>query len=240
LPYIEQGPLFSQYNIAVGAHANAAATSVGVPVYRCPSDRFARNIQNANGLVFDMARGNYGINGGTSLGQNNNGFNNGHRLGLTHFRQRFAAKMTDAQDGTSNTVCVAELLVGISAGDDSQGAWGYPGAAYITAYNDQGSVGSNYSITNLPPSNEIQTPNCDARLPTCQTFTPHCNNGLTGVDPVYGCAEQNPGAAARSRHTGGVNVALMDGTVKFVTNSVDGRVWLAAFTIIGGEPPGNW
>jgi prepilin-type N-terminal cleavage/methylation domain-containing protein/prepilin-type processing-associated H-X9-DG protein len=238
LPYIEQDPLYKQWNFAAGAQANAQVTSVSLQTYLCPSDTVAPNIQNANSLVFNMARGNYGINGGNGLGTNNNVFNNGYRKGLAHFRQQFGASIADVSDGTSNTV--AELLVRNVTGDDSQGAWGYPGAAYITAYNDQGSVGNNYAITNLPASNQTQTPNCDARLTTCQTYTPHCNNNLTGVDPIYGCAEQGPGHTARSRHSGGVNVCLVDGSVRFVRDSIDGRVWLSAFSVSGGEVLGNW
>jgi len=240
LPYIEQDPLYRQWNFANGAQANAQVTSISVQTYLCPSDTVAPNIMNGNGLVFNMARGNYGINGGNGLGTNNNVFNNGYRKGLTHFRQRFGASIADVTDGTSNTVSVTELLVKNNTGDNSQGAWGYPGATYITAYNDQGAVGNNYAITALPAANETQTPNCDARLATCQTYTPHCDNGLTGVDPVYGCAEQGPGHTARSRHTGGVNVALVDGSVRFVRDSINSQLWLGAFSVSGGEVLSNW
>ena len=38
-----------------------------------------------------------------------------------------------------------------------------------------------------------------------------------------------------SRHTGGVNVALCDGSVRFVSNSVTLAAWQAASTMNGGE-----
>jgi prepilin-type processing-associated H-X9-DG protein len=41
--------------------------------------------------------------------------------------------------------------------------------------------------------------------------------------------------AARSRHPGGVNVALADGAVRFVEDGVDPAVWKAAATRAGGE-----
>jgi prepilin-type processing-associated H-X9-DG protein/prepilin-type N-terminal cleavage/methylation domain-containing protein len=42
--------------------------------------------------------------------------------------------------------------------------------------------------------------------------------------------------AARSRHGGGVNVAMADGSVRFVADAVDAAVWQAAATRAGGEP----
>jgi prepilin-type processing-associated H-X9-DG protein len=46
--------------------------------------------------------------------------------------------------------------------------------------------------------------------------------------------------AARSRHTGGVNVLLGDGSVHFVSNGVDLGAWRALATRAGGEVPGNF
>jgi prepilin-type processing-associated H-X9-DG protein len=40
---------------------------------------------------------------------------------------------------------------------------------------------------------------------------------------------------SRSYHTGGVNVALADGSVRFVHSSIAGTVWRALGTIAGGE-----
>ena len=42
-------------------------------------------------------------------------------------------------------------------------------------------------------------------------------------------------AAARSRHSGGVQVGLADGSARFVPDSVDLTVWQAMGSIKGGE-----
>jgi prepilin-type N-terminal cleavage/methylation domain-containing protein/prepilin-type processing-associated H-X9-DG protein len=248
LPYIEQDTIYKTYDLSIGAHANSvtvlAPTQRSLAVYLCPSDTKAPNLINANGLTFNMARGNYGINGGTGQGRNNNVFNQSHRKGLTHFRQRYGATMADVVDGTSNTVAVTELLVRSQTGDGSHGVWGYPGAAYITAYNDNGGVGNNYAANNLPAPDHVQTPNCDARLTPCASITPHCDNnlepGAANQDFVYGCLEQGPANGARSRHAGGVNAGLVDGSVRFVPNAINGRYWLAAFTIQGNDIIQDW
>jgi len=40
---------------------------------------------------------------------------------------------------------------------------------------------------------------------------------------------------ARSNHPGGVNLALCDGSVRFVADSVDFSTWQALATYMGGE-----
>jgi prepilin-type processing-associated H-X9-DG protein len=45
---------------------------------------------------------------------------------------------------------------------------------------------------------------------------------------------------ARSRHPGGVNVALADGSVRFVSQTVDLEAWRALGSRNGNEVPGNF
>ena len=46
--------------------------------------------------------------------------------------------------------------------------------------------------------------------------------------------------AARSRHNGGVNLALCDGSVRFVRDSIELATWRALATRAGGEVPGDF
>jgi len=47
------------------------------------------------------------------------------------------------------------------------------------------------------------------------------------------------GWRASTPHTGGINVALADGSVRFVAPSISPATWWAAFTPRGNEPPAN-
>lgn len=117
-------------------------------------------------------------------------------------------KLISIVDGTSNTLMFSETVQG--KGSDLRGfTWWAPGAQFTSFYPPNTS------------SPDIVTQNC--------TNTPAEN--LPCVD--------NGGAwnilAARSRHPGGVNVAMCDGTVRFVPQSITIDVWRALSTIAGNE-----
>ena len=45
---------------------------------------------------------------------------------------------------------------------------------------------------------------------------------------------------SRSYHTGGVNVVLLDGSVRFIANGIAPATWRALGTRAGGEVPGDY
>jgi prepilin-type N-terminal cleavage/methylation domain-containing protein/prepilin-type processing-associated H-X9-DG protein len=66
------------------------------------------------------------------------------------------------------------------------------------------------------------------------------NTALLPNDPLPDCGAHGRGFfGARSMHSGGVNAAMADGSVKFVRNAVDPAVWNAAATRAGGEANGE-
>jgi prepilin-type N-terminal cleavage/methylation domain-containing protein/prepilin-type processing-associated H-X9-DG protein len=235
MPYIEQNNLYVKYDMSAGQFSakNTPVVSMILNNFACPSDSPPDTFSNANNLVFVMARGSYGTNNGAGRGRNNNVFNKSYRRGLGHARQQWGARIADVLDGTSNTIAASELIHGIAKNDDSFGAWGYAGATSITPYNDV--AGNNYAANAIPTAPNIQTPNCNAKLNGCKSYTPHCDNNKTGVDPIWGCEDSDFATGARSRHPGGVNVGMVDGGVRFVADSINATVWLELFTIQGGE-----
>jgi prepilin-type N-terminal cleavage/methylation domain-containing protein/prepilin-type processing-associated H-X9-DG protein len=251
LPYIEQENLFKSWNMALPSQdpGNQAVVTTKLTVFLCPSDNPQVPLVTPNGIGWKMARANYGANGGTGR-QGSHSFGNSNpivgwyqnlenRKGLMNARQQSVTltgtTIAEVRDGTSNTVAASELVMSIKPTDDTFGVWALAGANIVTAYNDF------KDPTTLPPNaTDIQTPNCDARGSFCKSYTPYCDNNNTGVDPIYGCEDSDHASGARSRHTGGVNVVLVDGSVRFVSNNVDPLTWYGLFTIAGGEVLGNY
>ncbi|MCI0461922.1 MAG: DUF1559 domain-containing protein [Gemmataceae bacterium] len=233
LPHIEQGPLYKLYNQSQPAKsaANAPAVITKIPVLLCPADKEARPVSNrGQGLVFPMMRGNYGINIGLGRARaNNNAFNNRNRRGVGHVRQQWAAKLQEIKDGTSNTLMVGEMLIHDTTGDNTQGVWAYAGGATVSGTNELPFTSTllvNGNAALVDPVTKTQTQ---------KNWTPHCQNGLT-TDPIFNCEDSDAAHSVRSNHAGGANIALGDGSVRFVSESVNVATWRALFTIDGGEP----
>ncbi len=127
-------------------------------------------------------------------------------------RQR---KISAVPDGTSNTLCVSEVLQGPSGGDDIRGfAWWGGGAGFTT-----------YQTPNNVSATDVMTGGGCGPQPSSPPFP--CTT--TSTDTLARMQ------LARSRHTGGVNAAMCDGSVRFVSNSVSLAAWRAAGTAEGGE-----
>ena len=128
-------------------------------------------------------------------------------------RPRTIAEITD---GTSNTLCVSEVIQGPRGGDDIRGfAWWGGGAGFVT-----------YQTPNNPAATDVMTGGgCGP-----DTFTP----------AIYPCTTTSTTTLprmqlARSRHTGGVNAALCDGSVRFFRNTISLAAWRALGSSQGGE-----
>ena len=64
----------------------------------------------------------------------------------------------------------------------------------------------------------------------------YCVSGMAGNPPCIGQTSANPETiAARSRHVGGVNAALADGSVRFISDSIDLATWRALSTTQGND-----
>ena len=119
-------------------------------------------------------------------------------------------------DGTSNTLCVSEIIQGPSASDYRGFSWWGGGAGFTT----------------------FQTPN-NPTAPDVMTGA-GCGSSTTYTNPRMPCTTTSTSTLprmqlARSRHTGGVNAAMCDGSVRFVTDSVSLVTWRSMGTSQGGE-----
>lgn len=121
-------------------------------------------------------------------------------------------KVAEIIDGTSNTMMASELLQG--RGNDLRGFTWWGGGAGFTAY--------------YPPNTTSQD---------VMTGATPC---VVPASPLMPCTTTSTAtaarmASARSLHTGGVNAAMCDGSVRFVQNNINIATWRAMSTSRGGE-----
>ena len=196
-------------------------TSTTLSVYLCPSDQTAAPISvTTNGVPRACTSQNYAANFGNTL-QNQadlpaypfggSPFGDvGSPIGDHSVPGRPTVRLSDIVDGTSTTLLVAEVVVG--QGADLRGfSWWGDAAGFET-----------YMAPNSPSPDVLAEADYCSNLPP----NPPCTYSTPALTDVYG---------VRSRHPGGVNVAMADGSVRFVKDSIAIQVWRALSTTRGNE-----
>ena len=220
-PYIEQNALWDQYNIKEPFHQLAPSKNnellrVKLDAYYCPSDRVGA--QQATSDAHWRVLGNYVANmGNTHLHQNaaDQAIYSGSPFGINH-----TYRLAEVTDGLSNTACFSEL--NIAAPGELTDVRG-------DILNDDGSPGFMSILT----PNSIQPDQCQR----CKDTSENQSHGDWRSIPCQEVGANNAlvQVAARSRHAGGVQVSLCDGSVRFVSETVAPAVWTAALSTRGGE-----
>ncbi len=240
LPFIEQNNLFNLLRFDQSHYqniGNPGAVIVSrnqIATFLCPSDRDHPNRT-------DIGWNNYGFSEGSNSGWN---VSTADANGM--FQRRFYNKFSDVVDGLSNTVMMSEFIKGdntnsrytilgdVIAGQPFPGGWTdqYPTQVMVEQYGQQclGGTGNHRSFAGfrwIAPGfynttiNTIAPPNW--RFPACMVCGGCGQADSRGVFP------------ARSRHTAGAQVAIGDGSVKFVPDTVDFLVWQGLGSANGQE-----
>jgi prepilin-type N-terminal cleavage/methylation domain-containing protein/prepilin-type processing-associated H-X9-DG protein len=220
-PYVELLGLKNAYNYSVGfweSPNTVTNTLNGVcckfsPIYFCPSDRGPPAYQQ--GDPYWRSRGNYVINWGP-VRQPNAGPIPGAwaPFGYIDFATRTMPRqirLVEITDGTSNTWMMSEALMHQNQSADWRG----------DMLNDDEQCGRFMTI-NTPNSGIDEI-----------SFSSFCDNHPELQLPCV--VNPNGQVAARSRHTGGVNASLCDGSVRFVSNTIPLATWQAMSTVNGQE-----
>ncbi|WP_425615966.1 DUF1559 domain-containing protein [Anatilimnocola sp. NA78] len=194
------------------------ATGKVLKFWLCPSDMRNKsgwpNGSGGNNTTYH----NYGVNyGNTSVDESAkwvtdtyNGFTFQQAPFMTGPPQRLAL----ITDGLSNTLMASEFIVGQRK--DLRGCtWWATGAGFVV------SLKPNDTSPDLSWSDASW---CDAKAPN-----PPCAFRTAGY--VFG---------ARSRHPAGLNAALCDGSVRFVSNNINATSWQSLGTSAGGEVVGDY
>jgi prepilin-type processing-associated H-X9-DG protein len=263
LPYFEQSNKYAQFNMNYNVNSdapidasipaktnanNAARTGGDIPIFICPSDpsqqsygtSSRQNYFGSLGAYANYRGGGASVDGIFSIpfppnGQMMNGYS-------------FAA----ITDGTSNTAMFSEVM----RSRDTNSGTGSGLRDNITVIIHSGNTGyqetdgttismcidgSNWSSSikyvghqyyrNLP-SNFLYT----------HTLPINWNKRVASGVQHYSCGNSaftSMHIAASSYHEGGVNVGFADGSVKFVSDSMNFTIWKALGTRSGGEIVGS-
>jgi prepilin-type N-terminal cleavage/methylation domain-containing protein/prepilin-type processing-associated H-X9-DG protein len=205
LPYIEAGNLYGRFNFNVWqSPENYDVWRTKIPAYICPSDNADRTINRYGGPGW--ARSN--IVGCFNVDGGILETTSTNRRAL--FTLNFSRSIADVADGTSNTVVISEIISGPNNTHDIRGIWCHD-------------WGCHYEHTNNP-NYPADTENGMADY--CHAEKVYCDDHATSWGKTM--------FAAGSYHPGGVNVGLIDGSVRFVADIVNNAVWQAAASIDGG------
>jgi len=147
-------------------------------------------------------------------------------------------KIMDVTDGLSNTVAFSESLLGLGGGAEPNGAQLFDRTRQVLTLPGSTNTDDAACANGLANGGAFWSNLRGMRWINGHYADANYNHHLLPNDPRWDCsnASHNPGqAAARSAHTGGVNILLGDGSVRFVTNGVNPNVWQALATRSGGE-----
>jgi prepilin-type N-terminal cleavage/methylation domain-containing protein/prepilin-type processing-associated H-X9-DG protein len=236
LPQFEQTPLYNAFNFTVGSSGpgniglamNSTVTSTKIGLFQCPSDRIMPFI--FPGLPNDT-KGNYAVNWGNTQydqGLVTPNFPAGTTRAMP-FPLDKGISFAAVTDGLSQSVFMAEILQGDNA--DVRGLiWSSLAGA--------GSFETRFTPNNFVDFYQLPVPTLSPAGIANADILP---SGFCVSNPVQGLRCDTVGtfafafAGARSRHPGGVNVLMGDGSVRFIKNTINAQTWIALGSISGGE-----
>jgi prepilin-type N-terminal cleavage/methylation domain-containing protein/prepilin-type processing-associated H-X9-DG protein len=264
LPFVEQTPLHDSIDFRLGmmdqcsgyysltvsaAHRNAAAAAAVVPGYLCPSDSFAQSSVLGSAVP---APGSYtanigwpdrctGIDGTLAPLRQQNG-----ALGVVNPRdpdawQRGQVRLADFTDGTSNTAAVSERLITsaetyLDLGNYGESLHSFCGGG-VTARSLPRWVRYCGSVDYPDPTFSVTLGRSwisgwsflgNTYMHVMPINKRHCH--------IYGGEHNgNNMVTPGSRHPGGVNVTMADGSVTFMIDTIDMRIWWSLGSRNGGE-----
>ena len=220
MPYLDQAPLYNKWDHSTQYYVapNVSLTQGRLAAHSCPSDT-----PTATWIATGMPNYNYAVNFGNTSNARVSPLNGVtfskapfHYEGFRGSGPGISYGLRDITDGTSNTLMLAEVRNGIF-NNDLRGLTWFGSHSGFTTHNSPNTATPDYSESQWCPAG-ASTPD----LPCAGS-----SGDSTGATPLN--------MSARSRHTGGVQVALCDGAVRFISNNIDLNTWRALSSMQGNE-----
>jgi len=248
LPYCEQENLQNLIDFSVhpggkfglGYFGNAdrlrRVAGVVVPFFFCPSDPEAYlHDAVSNSVAVSFAGTNYAYNGGPGTSSDMNMATSTDKGGISWVGARLDFR--DIKDGTSYTLAFTESLRGPAntpsrtPTPDVQVYGAAPCSIALAETAEAGGLDAMLpSVTGWNGTRLLQW--LESGLPTGPFMNGRFPPNAPWPDLFYLSAKLT---AARSRHPGGVNCGLCDGSVHFIADSIHVTAWRAFWTRDGGE-----
>ncbi len=245
------------------ALVNANARDQDVPIYLCPSDVSTATLLDPGGSGRPTGRNNYVGNVGATADQRSTDMARVGVFNFTYDASRKVnsrVAVVHITDGTSNTTLWSETKRSLASNSNGGAKDNYEKTmVYLLPASDAGwspyspQTGPTFNETNsaawiqgptwrcnswdYPPTNIIRYRGLEyyRALPEMIQFTHTVPPNYVGYDCGDASSFTMAHIAARSYHSGGVNVAMADGSVRFVRDSISFPTWQAMGTRSGGE-----
>ena len=225
LPFVEQSTLQDQYNFSLRARTgnattpNNSVTRENVAALACPShDRLTgRLTQDFDGF----AKGNYAACAGAGRIINVSDYNDRSLRGVFSAVRQYGARFAEITDGSSNVVMLSELVAD-NTGGDMRGAWGWCAGPMFSGRANCGGA-------------RIFTPSTKQFM-DCSHYASNDTSNTSFHVRNNPDAEVDGGVGARSYHPGGVHVCLADGSVRFLSETIEQTLYLNLLAIGDGNP----
>jgi prepilin-type processing-associated H-X9-DG protein len=258
LPYLEQQPIYNSMNFDwpcwrdVNADSNTTAFSTKIAIFLCPSD----------GLAGQYDTNNYYGSIGTTTAPwsiDSTGIFNHSTATLVGSSYTSASKVisvASVTDGTSNTVAFSEALVGPNNQADTNyyayrssvgglKVFASNSGGLVDASSNPATVQSNLQACNAAIKNGLAVHDKGYRWGSGSSGITLFNTIVTPNSKQYtwaSCRMDDGGGAdfshyitTSSAHSGGVNAAMADGSVRFFKDSINQATWWALGTRGNGE-----